>query len=302
MPPLRHLKIPVPKAWRWTATLRAIAVMGGCSVLIGCATPSEMFERRARQAGLERIEIRSTRFLHLVYRAAATSVPRESRVLFVYLEGDGRPGAGRGFKPSADPTPRNPLALALMLRTATEGDERIYLTRPCYNGLARRPECEASLWTSARYSPKVVLSLVEALQRYVQDRAVNEVVLIGYSGGGTLAMLMGPHLPQLKGIITVAANLDIDAWTRMHGYLPLSGSLNPLNLPEAAVPVVHLVGVRDRNVPPEILADYLQRHPQAAVWHYETFDHQCCWVREWPRLLERARQFIEAHATLKRMH
>jgi hypothetical protein len=267
--------------------LACIVVIGGTA---GCSTPVSQFERRAQTAGLERIEVPTERFTHLIYRSrtvGSTTVPPD--MLVVYLDGDGTPGSG-GAEPSTDPTPREPLALSLLIRSSHPA---IYLTRPCYNGTQNQAACSNRLWTSARYSPTVVNSMAAALGRYAHGLGNPPLVLVGYSGGGTLAMLMAAQTPKLKGVITIAANLDTDAWTAAHGYLPLEGSLNPARLDDLAVPTVHLIGENDVNVAPAMLTDYFSNHPRAQVWRYGSFDHRCCWVEKWPALLEQALRYVD---------
>ncbi len=250
-------------------------------------TPSRSFDRLSRQADLARLIVPGVDFEHVVYR---TTTEPDSELLFVYLEGDGRPGAGGGTRPSSNPTTRRPLALELM---TSAGRTSIYLARPCYNGLHDAARCTSPMWTTARYSDAVVSSLCAALERYAAGGNVRGVVLVGYSGGGTLAMLMAPRVRNLRGVITVAANLDVGAWARLHNYSPLDQSLDPAREPALDVPVVHLVGERDTNVPPAILAPYFAAHPSASVVREPAFDHRCCWVDHWPRLLDAALAELE---------
>ena len=51
---------------------------------------------------------------------------------------------------------------------------------------------------------------------------------------------------------------------------------------------VHFVGGRDANVPPSIVASFQARHPAARIMDVAQFDHRCCWVERWPRLLDDA--------------
>jgi pimeloyl-ACP methyl ester carboxylesterase len=48
-----------------------------------------------------------------------------------------------------------------------------------------------------------------ALERILASGHFDGVVLIGYSGGGTLAMLLAARVPETRGVITIAGNLDI---------------------------------------------------------------------------------------------
>lgn len=112
---------------------------------------------------------------------------------------------------------------------------------------------------------------------------------MGYSGGGTLAALMARDLPHVTGLVTIAGNLDPDAWARLHGYLPLEGSRNPALEPPLPSRLLqwYLVGQRDTNVPPGATMRYFERVPPARVWSYPQFDHKCCWTRQWPSIFAR---------------
>jgi pimeloyl-ACP methyl ester carboxylesterase len=217
-----------------------------------------------------------TTFQHVVFRRDG----RPARVLHAYLGGDGTPWAGD--RPAADPTPRDPLLLRLM---ALDSAPTVYLGRPCYHGRAGAPPCSAALWTSARYSEPVVASMAMALRRMVAAAPVDRLVLIGYSGGGTLAVLLAPRFKETTDVVTIAANLDIDAWADLHGYLRLAGSVNPAaepRLPEG-IHQQHYVGGRDRVVPKEIVA----RGPidPSALIVIPSYDHVCCWEAIWPAVL-----------------
>ena len=148
------------------------------------------------------------------------------------------------------------------------------------------------MWTSARYSDEVVQSMIAAVQTFVNSRDSRHIVLVGYSGGGTLAMLMAPRLKNVKGVVTIAGNLDVDAWTTKHQYATLIGSLNPAALSDSRIPTIHMIGLRDDNIPPAILARYFAQHPSAQVWRYPDFDHVCCWASDWPDLLARANDYF----------
>ncbi len=211
---------------------------------------------------------------------------RQDAVLRVFIEGDGTPWDADGQPPAANPTPRYPLALALARATPPPV---LYLGRPCYFRVAMDPGCAPPLWTAGRYSESVVDSMTAALTAFISAHGYRRATLIGYSGGGTLAVLIAPRVPATVAVITVAANLDTDGWTRLHGYLPLTGSLNPATespLPEGIVQL-NLLGGRDTNVPERASQRYLQRLRDDQVWRYPGFDHRCCWEREWPSILKR---------------
>jgi dienelactone hydrolase len=186
---------------------------------------------------------------------------------------------------AADPTPRTPLTLELLARDPAPVR---FLGRPCYHGTAERPPCTGELWTGARYGEPVVAALAAALETIVATERPGRLVLVGYSGGGTLAWLVAQRVRTVDVVVTVAANLDPSAWTTHHGYLPLEGSLDPLAGPEPRARVVHLVGGRDRVVPGALAARYRERFPDHPFVELADFDHRCCWIDAWPDLLEDA--------------
>jgi pimeloyl-ACP methyl ester carboxylesterase len=175
---------------------------------------------------------------------------------------------------------------------AQDTGPRLFLGRPCYFAAVEETKstsiCTPLLWTHQRYSPQIIASMVAALRRFLALHPFRRVVLIGYSGGGTLAWLMAAQVPETAEIVTVAANLDTDDWTHIHDYSPLAGSLNPALMPPLSPTIgqFHYVGGRDRNVPPSVVQSFARRHPGAQVIELADFDHECCWIERWPKLLE----------------
>ncbi|WP_020682760.1 alpha/beta fold hydrolase [Marinobacterium rhizophilum] len=277
-----------------SATKRFWRQLTGPSLLLWlCActlVPAERFEQQAQELGFERVLLAGDGFEHAVYMHAPDAATRGS-LLHVYLDGDGSPWlAGRWV--AADPTPAPSLTLKLM---ALDPAPRLYLGRPCYHGLATHPQCNESLWTDARYSQRVVDSMSRALGTLLLQRHSNGLVLIGHSGGGTLAMLLAERLPQTRGLVTVGANLDPDRWTTLHGYRPLTASLNPATRPplSAGIYQLHLTGGRDRTVPADLVTGVLVAQPGAEHWHFPQYDHRCCWSEIWPALLEHLAERIK---------
>ena len=216
-------------------------------------------------------------------RSPGDGRPGDVRVLHVYLEGDGTPWMYRVIV-TRDPTPRRPLMLGLM---ALDTAPALYVGRPCYNGTSLDVGCESALWTSARYSEAVVDSMAAAIRTLAERQGFERIRLFGHSGGGTLALLLAARLPGTLDVVTIAGNLDPDAWTRHHGYTPLRDSLNPSLEPAfgSAVHEWHLLGGDDRVVPPALVRPFILSRERAIGVDFPTFSHGCCWQRVWPGVL-----------------
>jgi pimeloyl-ACP methyl ester carboxylesterase len=272
-----------------TGGARAIALRMWCGLLLMASACTSMppVSRLAANAGIAGQVVTGTGFRHRLFANAAAESPHNGPLL-VFLEGDGQPWVDGGRTPARDPTPRQPLAFELFVATRQPA---WYLTRPCYEHLID-PGCRTGLWTSARYSTEVVDSMAAALRSNLAQYPAQDIMLIGYSGGGVLATLLAPRLPRVAGIITIAANLDVAAWAQLHGYLPLVDSLDPAREPARLPAHVLLTGDRDENVPVAVVAGYLATHPGVMEVHYPAFDHVCCWRRDWNEVLPRALQAL----------
>jgi len=236
--------------------------------------------RTALHSGLSTNIVQGTRYQHVTF-VRTTSAPGP---LYVFIEGDGSPWGSGGTRVSDDPTPHHPLALTLAAQTPAS---IIYVGRPCYFQARNDAACSPNAWTSERYSGQIVASMAAVIDHYVAANPARGVVLIGYSGGGVLAVLIAP-LVHASAVVTIAANLDVEAWARWHQYTPLSGSLNPAAQPPLDSPREwHLLGDRDTVVPPRLSQRYLDRVSPDHVWHYSSFDHVCCWAQQWPGIFAR---------------
>lgn len=206
--------------------------------------------------------------------------------LVVYIEGDGFAWRSRST-PSADPTPINPLALRLALVRPADGVA--YLGRPCQYVGANRHGCSQRYWTHARFSPEVIEAMDSALNQLKDMFDARRLTLVGYSGGGAVAALLAVRRSDVIRLVTVAANLDHEAWTEYHRLSPLRESLNPIDdaIQLREISQVHFVGSADIVVPPKIVHTFKKRlghSPRVDVQTLSGFDHECCWVEAWPRL------------------
>jgi hypothetical protein len=248
----------------------------------GCVEPGARAAHFARTAGFQEDLIAGSTFRHRIYRRQARN--SESRVLHVYIEGDGRPFLGPAMV-ALDPTPRDPLMLRLM---ALDPAPAIYLGRPCYFGLSHDRGCNPSSWTIRRFAPEVVDSMAAALRSEVDRANASAVELFGHSGGGTLAVLLAHRVPTVTRVVTIGANLDTGAWCSLHHYTPLLGSLNPVELGPLPdhIQLLHLVGSDDTNTPPQLVDSAAARTgASASVRLIQGYTHNCCWQEIWERVL-----------------
>jgi len=249
---------------------------------------TERLTHVALRAGMQPLELRGLQFQLAAFERTQ---PEDTR-LIVMIEGDGSPWIRHGQEVSADPATRNPLVLRIAARTHASV---LYLGRPCYFGHARDTDCSPELWTTARYSRRVVASMAAAINAYAAGRDVHRVLLLGHSGGGTLAVLIAPLLQIQPEVVTISANLDIDTWAQVHGFTPLAESMNPSNEPPlpAAIRELHFAGARDTDVPVTTIARYIQRLSPSQLRVVPGFDHVCCWEQQWPRFWAEIEQWLD---------
>jgi hypothetical protein len=250
--------------------------------LLGCATPAQRFSTVAANYGFISSNISGHPFQHRIYaNPTAMHIPDE-QTLHVYIDGDGTPWEHESW-PAEDPTSRNPLILNLM---AQDKSPSILLGRPCYHGLNVTAACAESFWTSKRYASEIVDSMIVALNSWLKNQPFKKIVLIGYSGGGSIAVLMANKALLVDTVVTFAANLDVDEWSKAHGYPTLNESLNPIAqkiLPKR-IKQLHLAGADDDVVPAYIVKSYADQQ-NAGFRVYPEFDHQCCWEKAWQSIL-----------------
>lgn len=266
------------------ALMVLLATLAGCATVPSPAERTQHADALAQAHGWVAEDLDAGRFVLRSYH------PRQGGaggVLTVYLEGDGLAWLSPTL-PSPDPTPLTPLALQLAL--AQPDGSAAYLARPCQFVGTRH--CTTQDWTGARFAPDVVTGTSHAVDRLKASLGARELVLVGYSGGAAVALLVAARREDVRQVITVAGNLDPDAWADWHRVPRLTASDNPARHHDElrALPQVHLVGSRDPVTPAELAQRFQAANPTGTpsqVIEMPGFDHGCCWAQDWPALWKR---------------
>jgi hypothetical protein len=253
--------------------------LAACS---GIPDRQAMVIKSAEQSGFTREIIPGEIFSLTTFRKQTN---QDIALLVIYVEGDGFAFQRKGLL-SPDPTPHSMITLAL-----AEKDPHpsvMYIARPCqYLTDDALKTCDPKYWSTHRYSEDVIASIDSAINHAASG--YKSIALIGYSGGGAVAVLIAARRTDVAWLVTIAANLDHKFWTHLHQITPLSGSLNAADFAESTQHLrqLHLVGERDKVVPFEVTKAFLSRmtnHSRVTVKTVPAFDHECCWVRDWPEL------------------
>lgn len=203
-----------------------------------------------------------------------------------YIEGDGY--AFESYGVSDNPTPLHPKIIKL---AAIDGRPNVvYIARPCqYTPVNLNPICSNTVyWTDKRMSKEVVDSVNDAINIINNGLPFS---IIGFSGGGGVAVLIAAYNKHVRDIITVAGNVDTMAFHEAHiSKQPiLKGSLNPINYADklGSIPQLHLSGSKDAIVPPIIAQKYVKASNSKCVVQkvFPDVEHWKGWEQIWPEVL-----------------
>ena len=230
-------------------------------------------------AGLRSNWIRAGSFPLLVQ----TRVARPGEPMRVYVEGDGFAYMSSGA-PAIDPTPHSPVALELA--AVDPAPNVAWIARPCqYTMIAKvQTSCPERYWTSHRMAPEVVASIDAAVSSVMEMAQSRQVELVGYSGGGAIAVLVAARRSDVVALRTVAGNLDHVAFTRYHKVTPMTPSLNAADVVDQIrhIPQIHYAGSQDTIVPASLTADFAARvGPAARVVTARGASHTKGWPEFW---------------------
>ncbi|WP_240648241.1 alpha/beta hydrolase [Pararobbsia silviterrae] len=245
--------------------------------------PVEHADTLAQAGGLQRERIVTPTFVLTAY--SKISSPREP--IHLYIEGDGLAWISR-TQPSLDPTPHQ--ATGLQLAAIDPAPNVVYLARPCqFTPMAVNPTCGIPYWTGKRYAPEVVASMNDAISQIAARAQGQQIELIGYSGGGALAVLVAAGRTDIGSIRTVAGNLDDAYVNQLHNVSEMPESENPIDFAKrvASIPQIHFSGADDHVVPSAVAERFVdETGPRCAQTRVVPgMTHDGDWRAVWPDLL-----------------
>ncbi|SNS92080.1 MULTISPECIES: alpha/beta hydrolase [unclassified Azospirillum] len=148
-----------------------------------------------------------------------------------------------------------------------------------------QPECRAAVWTDGRFSPAVLAALDQVITLAAAESGGKRLILVGYSGGGTAAALIAARRVDVDGLVTVAAPLDLKAWTSHHNISSLTASIDPATAVAAlrGLRQLHVAGTEDATVPANFVVDFARRVGAPALV-LQGLDHNGQWSKQWPEI------------------
>jgi hypothetical protein len=210
---------------------------------------------------------------------AFSRISQPAKPLRVYIEGDGVAWLSR-TEPSLDPTPREATGLALAAQD--RAPNVVYLARPCqFTPMAMNPRCGIPYWTGKRFAADLIDSMNDAVSRFAALTPGQPVELVGYSGGGAVAVLIAARRSDVVSIRTVTGNLDDEFVNRLHDVIDFASRV-------ASIPQVHFSGAKDEVVPPSVAQRFVDAAGTrcARALTVPGLSHGSDWSARWPALLD----------------
>ncbi len=219
--------------------------------LASCVDFREQSYNIAHLGLMEEKIIKTDRFLIHSYQ----KIQDPSSPYVIYIEGDGVVfTSGRVL--SKDPTPYK--SMLLKFAALDSRPNVIYLSRPCQYTVKIDSLCEQKYWAHDRNSSAVVESLNQAIAIITQNS--HKVDLIGYSGGGGIAIVIAAMNHKIRSIITMAGNLDYELFLFHQKHTkPFVDAINPIDVATkiSHIPQIHYLGSDDTIITQDILMNFV---------------------------------------------
>jgi len=252
--------------------LLAATILSSCKTLTYGHEPGNI----GNMYGFKKVLVKGGDFWITTYQ----KIENPHKPYVFYIEGDGAAFNGR-YRVSKNPTPRR--QMFINLAAMDERPNVVYVARPCqYTPMDLNPKCKMQYWTDKRMSDDSVQSINDVINNINNNQKFS---VIGYSGGGGIAVLIAARNYMTKDVITLAGNLDHKAFTDLHNVTPMVGSLNPIDYAQQTkhIPQLHISGGKDTVVPPFIADKFVQKALSSCVKQkiYEGASHRGGWKRVW---------------------
>ncbi len=256
----------------------SFAIIATLVLLSSCQTPSyDTPPSIIELDGFEKVLVKGEEFWITTYQ----KIENKSAPYVFYIEGDGAAFVNK-YRVSNNPTPRK--QMLLNLAAMDKRPNVVYVARPCqYTPMELNPKCNSSYWTVKRSSDDSVTAINDVINKINSNH--HKFSIVGYSGGGAIAVLVASRNNMVKDIITIAGNLDHLAFTDHHGVNPMTSSLNPIDYAKSInnVPQLHISGGEDKIVPPFIAENYVKKSNSVCVKQkiFPNINHRSGWDKVW---------------------
>jgi len=267
-------------------------------LLSGCTSQNQLSSNKVNQTAeniaqcnhFEKQLIKTNLFTLTSFQKFSTShsSSASNQTITIYIEGDGRTWITRS-KLSNNPTPKNPLALKLAV--LDNSANVAYLARPCqYTPHSLDSACNPLIWSDQRFSETVIQSMNQAIEVLKKSAKATQIHLVGFSGGGAIAILIAARRHDIASLRTVAGDLNPTALSQYHHTSPLTG-LDPAAVAQKLIdiPQQHFSGEKDKTVPPFIAEEFVARLRKlgsccaSQITIKDTSHHQG-WEAIWPKI------------------
>ncbi len=256
--------------------------------LVACVGDGQLTSSSSRKLEplIENARIYKGERFDLLYSIIRNSTSKKA---IIYIEGDGRAYVSRR-RISSDPTPTNPVGLALSEQDPRT-DKIIYVARPCqYTKKINSRNCEKRYWTTERFSPVIIDLYLEFFENLRRDLGVQNIEVIGYSGGGAIAAILAAQSSHVTGLKTVAGYLDHKKINQQTGVSQLIGSEDPMEFARYLefIPQIHFVGSQDDLIPKSSVDGFyeLTNIKRCLGVRVVSAGHSHGWVKQWPILIK----------------
>jgi Poly(3-hydroxyalkanoate) synthetase len=276
---MRLARRPLNKAW---LLVLLVCLLSGC----GLGRGEEAWTNLANRGAGYEFKPADFRVSPFNLSGLLKGSPGASTELVVYLEGDGR-GVIKG-RVTQDPTPSR--AMGFELARSDPAPAVLYLARIGQFQSAQTGQKYQAYWSNKRLAEEAVQAAGQAIDEAKARLGARRIHLIGYSGGGGLAILLAERRSDVASLSTVAGLLDTYWWVREQNYQPLTGSLNPADQAArlTSLPQVHFYGRDDSIIPPDMSAHFQTLAPFTNFQRVGLdTNHWKAWPELWPGLLKK---------------